>query len=301
MKHAIDPKVDCVFKAILGSTEHLNLSLDFLNALLETELPSPLVELELLNPYNEKEFLSDKLSIVDVKAKDQAGCFYQIEIQLLAYPSLPARMQYAWCDLYSQQLQSGQDYQQLKPTYAIWLVDDTVFPRDDYYRRYFMFRDERQQLLLKHGGILVVELQKFQALVIASPQERWLQFFKQGEQFTDRTQLPDWMRDPSLEQAMSILEQFSEKERAYHHYQARQNYLREQTTIQHDLAQMRQAVLAAQAQAEAERGARQQAQERAETERAAKEAERAAKEAALARIRELEAQMQGNAWNSGDR
>ena len=68
MKHPIDPKVDCVFKAILGAAEHLNLSLNFLNVLLEAELPSLLVELELLNPYNEKEFLSDKLSIVDVLA-----------------------------------------------------------------------------------------------------------------------------------------------------------------------------------------------------------------------------------------
>jgi hypothetical protein len=92
------------------------------------------------------------------------------------------------------------------------------------------------------------------------------------------------MQDPTLEQAMSILEQFSEKERAYHQYQARQNYLREQTTIQHDLAQMRQGMLAAQAEAEAERTAK-------EAERTAKEAERTAKEAALARIRELEAQL----------
>ena len=251
MQHAIDPKVDCVFKAILGSVEHVNLSLDFLNAMLEAELPSPLVSVELLNPYNEKEFLSDKLSIVDVKAKDQNDCLYQIEIQLLTYPSLTARMLYAWCDLYSQQLHSGQDYYQLKPTYAIWLVDDTVFPRDAFYRRYFAMRDECQQPLLAHGGILVVELQKFRAAVIATQQQRWLQFFKQGEEFTDRSQLPDWMQDTAMEQAMSILERFSEKERAYHQYQARQNYLREQATIQHDLAQMQQTLLAERAEKEA--------------------------------------------------
>jgi hypothetical protein len=54
---------------------------------------------------------------------------------------------------------------------------------------------------------------------------------------------------------------------------------------------MRQTVLAAQERAEAERTARQQAQKTAEAERTAKEAERTAKEAALARIRELEAQL----------
>ena len=39
---------------------------------------------------------------------------------------------------------------------------------------------------------------------------------------------------------MSILRQFSEKERDYHAYQARQNYLREQNSIQRELEEQRQ-------------------------------------------------------------
>jgi len=37
-----------------------------------------------------------------------------------------------------------------------------------------------------------------------------------------------------MRQAMSTLKQFSDKERDYHAYQARQNYLREQICIQHE-------------------------------------------------------------------
>lgn len=68
------------------------------------------VEVEILNPYNEREFLDDKLSIVDVKARDQAGRLYQIEIQLRNIPDLPARILYGWTDLYSAQLQDGDGY-----------------------------------------------------------------------------------------------------------------------------------------------------------------------------------------------
>jgi hypothetical protein len=39
MKHRIDPKIDCVFKALLGSEENRNLLVHFLNAVLNTELP----------------------------------------------------------------------------------------------------------------------------------------------------------------------------------------------------------------------------------------------------------------------
>ena len=38
-----------------------------------------------------------------------------------------------------------------------------------------------------------------------------------------------------MQQAMSTLTRFSEKELAYYRYQARQDYLRQQSTIQHEL------------------------------------------------------------------
>ena len=81
MKHRIDPKIDCVFKALLGSEENRNLLVHFLNAILTSDLTAPITEVEILNPYNDKEFLDDKLSVVDVKAKDSEGRLYQIEIQ----------------------------------------------------------------------------------------------------------------------------------------------------------------------------------------------------------------------------
>ncbi|CAK0762029.1 hypothetical protein CCP3SC5AM1_3020003 [Gammaproteobacteria bacterium] len=43
------------------------------------------------------------------------------------------------------------------------------------------------------------------------------------------------MTTPEMKQAMTTLRQFSEKERNYHAYQARQNYLREQKTIQREM------------------------------------------------------------------
>ena len=105
MKHRIDPKIDCVFKALLGSEENRNLLVHFLNAVVVDDLNASIAEAEILNPYNDKEFLDDKLSVVDVKAKDSEGRLYQIEIQLLTYRHLPERMVYtnfftprgAWC------------------------------------------------------------------------------------------------------------------------------------------------------------------------------------------------------------
>ena len=65
MKHPIDPKIDCVFKALLGSEENRNLLIHFLNAVLKQDLSEPIVWVDIINPYNNKEFLDDKLSVVD--------------------------------------------------------------------------------------------------------------------------------------------------------------------------------------------------------------------------------------------
>ena len=119
----------------------------------------------------------------------------------------------------------------------------------------------------------------------------------------DADRLPDWMQTTEMRQAMSTLQRFSDKERAYDAYQARQHYLRiqgaiqqEQAELQQALAQERAALEAALRQMEterqakeAERQAKEAAEQAKETERQAREAERQAKEAALAEVARLQA------------
>jgi predicted transposase/invertase (TIGR01784 family) len=236
MKHRIDPKIDCVFKALLGSLENRNLLMHFLNAILAMDLAAPIIDVEILNPYNDKEFLDDKLSVVDVKAKDSTGRLYQVEIQLVSYRNLPTRMVYTWCDIVSQQLQSGQDYSLLNPVYSIWLLAENLLPGDDYAHE-FKLRDRRRQTLTELGGIHVLELKKFSEEWIETEEQRWLKLFKDGDKL-DESALPEWMNTKEMRQVMSTLKMFSEKERDYFAYQARQDFLREQRTIQKEMEQM---------------------------------------------------------------
>jgi predicted transposase/invertase (TIGR01784 family) len=232
MKHQIDPKIDCVFKRLLGSEDNQNLLVHFLNAVLSSELKQPITSVLILNPYNDKEHIDDKLSIVDVKARDRQDQLYQMEIQLACYASLPVRVIYTWADVYSQQLQSGNKYSELKPTYSIWLLDENIVKDDDKYLHRYKFRDDSGQALTGHGGIWLLELKKFHTQHINNEQERWLQFFKDGNTFNDDKELPVWMQTQEMRQAMNTLRQFSEKEKNYFAYQARQDFIRQQNTIQ---------------------------------------------------------------------
>ena len=127
--------------------------------------------------------------------------------------------------------------------------------------------------MANHGGIWLLELEKFSAQCIETEQQRWLLFFKDGGRLDDN-RLPDWMNTPEMRQAMSTLRKFSEKERDYHAYQARQNFIREQNTIRGEYEQMlaeKEQMLAERDRALAER----------EQERAGRDQERAEKERAL--------------------
>jgi len=281
MKHPIDPKVDCVFKAILGAEENSNLLIHFLNAILLGDLGKPIVQVEILNPYNEKEFLTDKLSVVDVKARDADGRQYQVEVQMESYPHLPKRIAYTWCDIHAAQLSAGQDYKVLRPTYGIWLLAENLLRGDDDYAHDFRLRDLRGRPLAENGGIYLLELAKFRAQRIETPEQHWLKFFKDGGTLDDEA-LPEWMATPEMRQAMSVLKKFSEKERDYHLYQSRMNFLREQSAIRGDFEEIEESLAEARRLAEQERAAREQ-------ERAAKEAALAAKEAALAEVERLKA------------
>lgn len=209
-----------------------------------------------------------------MKAEDSAGRLYQIEIQLLSYRHLPARMVYTWADLYSGQLKSGQDYAQLRPTYSIWLLAENLLPGSGRYAHHFKLRDDQGRALLEHGGIWLLELEKFGADWIETEEQRWLKLFKDGEGLDD-TALPDWMNTHEMRQAMTTLRRFSDKDRDYHAYQARQNFLRQQRTMELE-------------RDEAVRAWEQAEQKREQAERALEQAERAREQAEQALLTEID-------------
>ena len=228
MKHLINPLVDCVFKAILGSESNKPVLISFLNSVIKPACP--IVSVEILNPYNEKEFVGDKLSIVDIKAKDELHRLYQIEVQLALFPHLPARMLYTWSDIYSAQLQGGDNYNALNPVISVWMLAGKLFPETPVAHHCFQIADIRQQkVLIDHCAMHILELEKWQAAETLTAEDQWMLFFREARHWAE---LPEHLNLPELKQAMATLQRFSEKERDYHLYQARQNAIREQSAQQ---------------------------------------------------------------------
>ena len=83
MALGIRPTVDFAFKLMLGSPEHTAITVHFLNAVLDG---SPrITRATILNPILGKEKDEDKLSILDVRAEDEFGRQFNIEMQVTVH------------------------------------------------------------------------------------------------------------------------------------------------------------------------------------------------------------------------
>jgi predicted transposase/invertase (TIGR01784 family) len=99
--------------------------MSLLNAILD--LPDPIVDVVIENPFNARDFMDDKLSVLDIRASDQRGWVYDIEMQVSVYSGLIQRLVYYGCEVYAGQLRSGDDYSILKPIYTICFLEGIEF------------------------------------------------------------------------------------------------------------------------------------------------------------------------------
>src|SRR5947207_2788000 len=158
----IDPKVDYAFKHLFGREKTRPLLIHLTNSVLNPPAGRAIFDLDLLNPFNPKEALDDKLSILDIKARDQSGRQFNVEMQMLAAPYYTKRALYYGTRLHQQQLQEGQDYRLLKPTLSISFLDHVLFPDvPDYHLRFRLLETTHHFLLTEDLEFHLLELPKF--------------------------------------------------------------------------------------------------------------------------------------------
>lgn len=186
------------------------------NALLDLQGPDEIVELILLNPISEKQYIEDKGPIFDLKARDSKGRQYNVEVQLRpGVGDYLKRSIYYISRFYSEQMQRGDSYQDLLKTVSISLVDFNLLPDTEEVHSTFLLREKNSGYILSDVLELhYVELRKFKP---AKPQElrtrfeRWLYFLKFADLYgPEEIDLPD-----NLQQEEGIVMALESMRRAY--------------------------------------------------------------------------------------
>jgi predicted transposase/invertase (TIGR01784 family) len=266
----INPRVDCVFRALLADPQHPDRLLDFLQAILER----PIQSVQLTNPFTRMDHVGDAHVVVDVLAYGPDGHAFHVEMQTSIHSKLSERMLFGWATLYHAQIERGEGYLRLRPVVSIWLLDRNLFRSATDYHHRFRLRDQAGLELSSDLEIHVIELDRWRAAPDRAAAGGWIWFFAEAEMWP---QVPVEVDRPTLESAMSVLTDFQQNAARNDLYRSRLQ------------AMMLQATLAQDAQEKAEAQARQEAleaelaAERAEKERerAEKERERAEKERAV--------------------
>ena len=111
----------------VGDEKNTDILMAFLNGIFE-DSGEPLVEsVQILNPFIEKDALTDKMSILDIQARTQAQTIVNIEIQVRQTGEMRERSLYYWAKRYQSQLKAGDPYGRLGRVVVIngWVLART--------------------------------------------------------------------------------------------------------------------------------------------------------------------------------
>jgi predicted transposase/invertase (TIGR01784 family) len=219
----IDPKIDYAFKRVFGREQNRDILIALLNAVLQPPEDLAVVSVEILNPFNDKETADDKLSIVDVRARDGRGRHFNVEMQMLADKYFTRRLLYYWSRLYAQQLQEADPYELLRPTISICFVNSVRFPEFPEHHLRFRLADETHGVLFNEDlDLHILELPKFTrtAAELTTPLEAWLYFLRHADD-VDLAALPAPLAAKNIRRALEELQVIKQNEVDRERYEAR--------------------------------------------------------------------------------
>ena len=214
MMEKINPRVDIAFKKIFGVEENKDLLISLINSIVSAA--DQVVDIRLLNPYNPKSFSRDKLSILDIKAESAEGKRFNIEIQISDEADYDKRALYYWAKLYTEQLQSSQDYGLLSKAIGIHILNFTsILETDRYHNTFHITEKETGALYFKDLELHTIELKKFcdnaQADLsdivakVGNSLDMWAAFLTRHD-LLNKDHLPSPLDSAPLKKALNVLD-----------------------------------------------------------------------------------------------
>ena len=241
----INPRVDIAFKKIFGVEENKDILISLLNSIISEE--DQVDEIELLNPYNERNFKKDKLSVLDIKARNKhTKTHFLIEMQLAEEMNYHKRGLYSWARVYSNQLGSGKLYEALNKTIAIHILNFTfidyskekgwIESAPNKYHHVFVLSDKETRLeIFKDIEIHTIELNKFEGIKdqdikammprVKDMLDKWVAVLTKYDLF-DTKELPEEVNVPEIKKALRVMEEMTMNEEERDIYNSHLDFLR---------------------------------------------------------------------------
>lgn len=222
---------DFFFKNLMGDEKRSNLTLRFLNLILNRTGEDAFKSIQFLKTEQDPLTKDGKLSILDVKASVDDKTFVNIELQVSRQNYIVERSMFYISRIFSEQAVRGHDYDELKPVIGINLLDFKLFDELSNWHNTANFTVKGIEkpitdCLTMH--FLELPKLKFSDVKKAKRLEAWGAYFSG---VSDEKELEVLcMNEPLLKEALSYEQAFTNNDKMYRKYQQREDAIREETT-----------------------------------------------------------------------
>lgn len=196
----VDITNDIAFRKIFGNDSKKKSLISFLNAVIDLPKKEQIIDVEITNPYQLGKLSGGKSTIVDVKAKDERGNIFIVEMQVAEFDFFHKRILYYTSLSYVSQLDEGVNYKKLKPVYFIGILEFEIGQNKNYCSRHKVLDIETQEQIIQDVEFNFIELPKFNKTIeeLVSPIDQWTYFIKNAENLT---LIPENVKDEGLKEA----------------------------------------------------------------------------------------------------
>ena len=213
MKHIeqlLDPKIDYVFKRIFGYIGNEEITKELISSIIQKEISD--IKLD-NNPILEKDLLDDKVGILDIRAKIEDNINCDIEMQIVDRKNIEKRILYYWSKLYSMNLKSGKDYEELEKVIVILITDYEI---------------DSKVILTEVMEFYIIELPKYEKYKERTQNKKlnkWIRFIEElgGMEMGE---------DKAIQKAKEVLEEISKDKRERYLAELREKYILDQKAIE---------------------------------------------------------------------
>ena len=203
-------KLDVIFKRMFGTEQNEKVIRCFIASLLDIPKES-IRHIYISNVELAPEYFDQKFSRLDLKL-DVDGKIVNIEMQVNKEPNYKVRTLFYWSKLFTEELKTGEDYEELKQTICINILNNNVFDCEEYHSHFEVLERNRIERLTDRFAIHFFELKKVKKSKNPKPVEDWLELIN-AETEDDLMALQQTSTIPEIQDAIVILRQMSADEK----------------------------------------------------------------------------------------
>lgn len=219
---------DVFFKSLLCDDRHKELTLNFLNSILNRTGDEAFYDIEFLDKEIDPIIEAGKVSILDIRAKMNDDTYVNVEVQIAKPVDMKKRAMFYWSKLYSYQIGKGEDYSLLKDVISINLLNFILFKEHKRCHSSCHITDDfDKNTVIKDFEMHFIELPKFKISDIKrlKKSEKWFALF--SNRCTDEELEEIAMSEPSIKKALEYQDYFMHDEKLRYKYELQEKAIRD--------------------------------------------------------------------------